>query len=165
MAITKTIIASAAFVLAGNVMAQTSSFIAMTPTEFSEGFNRAAQLYRLKPRMPVWQSKAGKFSASVAPGVSVFGVGVERGDAVSSIVVRCQGGEQCSEAIFAAALSADPDLSVNSLKAYVAGSLNGEMDDMSITSEGLEFMMVASKQKKTITFTITVDDSDDDESE
>lgn len=138
-----------------------SVFIGMTPTEFSEGFNRAAQIYRLKPRMPLWPAKVGKFSANVAPGVTVSGVGVFHGDGLFSIKVQCQGSELCSEAIFAAALSADPEVALNSLKDYLQQSMNGELQNASIALAGLEYTLVANKTKKTLTFTIAVDPDDD----
>lgn len=134
-----------------------SVFIGMTPTEFSEGFNRAAQIYRLKPRMPLWPAKAGKFSATVAPGVTVSSVGVSKGDGLASIKVLCQGGDQCSEVIFAAALSADPEMEVGSLKNYLQRSMSGELQNASMTLAGLEYTLIADKAKKSITFTIVVD--------
>lgn len=136
-------------------------FIGMTPTEFSEGFNRAAQIYRLKPRMPLWPAKPGKFSANVAPGVTVSGVGVSKGDGLASVKVQCQGSDQCSEAIFAAALSADPEMEVGSLKKYLQRSMSGELENASMTLAGLEYALVTNKAKKSIIFTITVDPDGD----
>ena len=138
-----------------------SVFIGMTPTEFSEGFNRAAQILRLKPRMPLWPAKAGKFSANVAPGVTVSGVGVAKGDGLASIKVLCQGSDLCSEAIFAAALSADPEMEIRSLKDYLQRSMGGELQNTSMTLAGLEYTLIADKAKKSLIFTIVVDPDDD----
>jgi len=139
------------------------TFIGMTPTEFTEGFNRAAQVYRLKPRLPQWPTKAGKFAATVAPGITVSGVGVSSGDGMSSITVSCKSDAQCSDAIFAAALSADPELEIASIKDYMQRTLNGELEDGAYMSQaGLAYTLVAKKAQKSLTLTITVDPDEDE---
>lgn len=139
------------------------AFISMTPTEFAEGFNRAAQVYRLKPRLPQWPAKAVRFAATVAPGVTVAGVGVASGDGMSSITVSCKSDAQCSDAIFAAALSADPELEIASIKDYMQRTMNGELEDGAYMSQaGLAYTLVAKKAQKSLMLTITVDIDDDE---
>lgn len=129
--------------------------IGMTPTEFSEGFNRAAQILRLKPRMPLWPAKSGKYSASVAPGITVTGVGVDDGNMMRSIAVSCRADTLCNEVIAAAALSADPELSMEELRLFIQRRLNGELaDGVYFADAGLAYSIEANKAKKQLDFRI-----------
>lgn len=139
-------------------------FIGMTPTEFSEGFNRAAQILRLKPRMPIWPAKSGKFSANVAPGIAVAGVGVDNGNMMRSIAVSCRADALCNEVIAAAALSADPELSMEELRLFIQRRLNGELaDGVYFADAGLAYTIEANKAKKQLDFSIKAAPDDDSE--
>lgn len=141
-----------------------SVFIGMTPTEFSEGFNRAAQILRLKPRMPIWPAKSGKFSANVAPGIAVAGVGVDNGNMMRSIAVSCRADALCNEVIAAAALSADPELSMEELLLFIQRRLNGELaDGVYFADAGLAYTIEANKAKKQLDFSIKAAPDDDSE--
>lgn len=130
-------------------------FIGITPTEFSEGFNRAAQLYRLKPRMPIWPAKIGKFSAVVAPGITVSGTGVSQGDGMALIRVQCRTEKLCNEAIAAAALSAGPELDLQALTDFISQRLSGELEEHAYLEQAdLEYMLAADKAKKLLDFTV-----------
>lgn len=130
-------------------------FIGITPTEFSEGFNRAAQLHRLKLRMPIWPAKIGKFSAAVAPGITVSGTGVSQGDGMSLIRVQCRTNKLCTEAIVATALSADPALDLQALTDFIGQRLSGELEENAYLEQAdLEYMLAADKAKKLLDFTV-----------
>lgn len=140
-------------------------FIGMTPTEFSEGFNRAAQIHRLKPRLPIWPAKVGKVSATVAPGITVSGIGVAKGDGMSLIRVQCSSEKLCNEAIAAAALSADPELDLPALTDFISQRLAGTLEDNAYLEQAyLEYMLAVNKAKKQLDFTVrvTADNSLDD---
>ncbi|WP_054074220.1 hypothetical protein [Comamonas testosteroni] len=137
-------------------------FIAKTPTEFSEGFNRAAQVYRLKPRMPQWPAKNGKFNATVAPGITVQAVGVSQGDGLSSVKVTCRVEPQCSESIFAAALGIDSEVNMDALKRYMQQVTREGLENSAISQAGLDYYLVADKAKKTLIFTITPEEDEDE---
>lgn len=132
-----------------------SVYIGMTPTEFSEGFNRAAQVLRLKPRMPRWPARSGNFSASIAPGITVTGVGVDGGNMMSSISVACRADTLCNEAIVAAALSADPELSVEELRTFIQHRLDGELaEGVYFADAGLAYTVQTYKTKAQLDFRI-----------
>ena len=139
-----------------NAYAETyTEFIGMTPTEFSEGFNRAAQVLRLKPRMPIWPAKSGKFNANIAPGITVSGVGADNGNMMSSIAVICRADALCNEAIVASALSADPELSVRELQQFIDLRLEGELaDGVYLELAGLAYTVETNKAKKQLEFRI-----------
>jgi hypothetical protein len=137
-------------------------FIAMTPTEFSEGFNRAAQIYHLKVRMPLWAARNGKFSASVSPGITVSAVGVQRGDGVDKIRVQCKTDDRCHDAIIASAFSADPQINHNALATFINRRLSDELPKEAVmTQADLVYAVMVDKSKKTIDFTITVAPDED----
>ncbi|VVD97687.1 hypothetical protein PCO31110_01974 [Pandoraea communis] len=132
-----------------------SVYIGMTPTEFSEGFNRAAQVLRLKPRMPRWPARSGNLSASIAPGITVTGVGVDDGNMMSSIAVSCRSDAMCNEAIVAAALSADPELSVEELRTFIQRRLDGELaEGVYFADAGLAYTVQPNKKKAQLDFRI-----------
>lgn len=137
-------------------------FIATTPTEFSEGFNRAAQVYRLKPRMPQWPAKNGKHTATVAPGITVQAVGVSQGDGLSSVKVICRAQAQCSESIFAAALGVDPQVNIDALKRYMQQVTNEGLENSAISQAGIDYYLAADKAKKILTFTVTPEEVEDE---
>jgi hypothetical protein len=131
---------------AGICAATETVYIGMTPTEFTEGFNRAAQIYRLKLRMPIWPAKSGKFSAKIAPGITVSGVGADNGNMMDSVTVSCRTDDLCNEVIAAAALSADPELRMRDLTRFIQRRLSGELSDSAYMElAGLAYTLETSK--------------------
>ena len=157
----RTLAAGAVLAVSG-LAAADEVFIAMTPTEFSEGFNRAAQIYHLKPRMPVWPAKNGKLSATVSPGISVSAIGVQRGDGVDKIRVQCRTDDRCHDAILASAFSADPQINAQSLASFIERRFSGELPKEAVlTQADLVYAISVDKAKKIIDFTISVAPDED----
>lgn len=121
-------------------------FIPLTPTEFSEGFNRASQVYKLKYRLPVWAAKAGKFSATLAPGITVAVVGIDQGDAIDRITVTCKLPEGCQQGLVAAALAVDPQMDLRAFASYVEKRFQGQLEGQSMQQRGVYYFVDAGKK-------------------
>lgn len=133
------------------------TFIGMSPTEFSEGFNHAAQIYRLKPRMPIWPAREGKFNARITPHVTISATGANQGLFIERIEVRCQRPDQCAEVIWCATFSADPEMSpaeISVFQDYINQSMQGELKDAVFILAGLTYSLKADTKQKSIIFTI-----------
>lgn len=121
-------------------------FIPLTPTEFSEGFNRVSQLYKLKYRLPIWAAKAGKFSANLAPGITVTVVGIDKGDAIDQITVTCKQPDGCQQGLVAAALAVDPEIDMKAFNSYVGKRLQGQLAGQSMQQNGIYYFVESGKK-------------------
>ncbi|PQA82751.1 hypothetical protein C5F52_14335 [Limnohabitans sp. TS-CS-82] len=136
-------------------------FIPLSPTEFSEGFNRAARFYKLKYRLPFWPAKTGKFSAIIAPGITVAVVGIDKGDAIDRITINCKVPDGCEQGIVAAALAVDPNIDMKAFGTYMAQRLQGQMEGQSMQQNGIYYFVDAGKKAGGIEMIIEANDEND----
>lgn len=137
------------------------SFLALTPTEFAEGFNRASQMYRFKYRLPTWPAKGGNFRASIASGITVAAVGIHKGDGLERVTVTCKQPNGCEQGLIAAALAVDPDIDIRSLNSYLGKRLQGQMEGQSMQQNGIYYFVDAGKKSGGIEMIIEASDEDD----
>lgn len=135
-------------------------FIPLTPTEFSEGFNRASQIYKLKYRLPIWAAKAGKFSAVLAPGITVAVVGIDKGDAIDRITVTCKAVDGCQQGLIAAALAVDPEVDVKAFGSYMNKRFQGQLEGQSMQQNGIYYFVDAGKKLGGIEMIIEASDEE-----
>jgi|GEM_PF-6665346 len=134
--------------------AKAVAFIALTPTEFGEEFNRMSRLYRLKYRMPFLPVRNGKMAVSIAQGVAVAVDGIDGGNGISRVTITCARIAGCDQAIVASALTIDPDADVEVLSAFIGDRLRGERPGQTLEMNHIAYRLDAARKSGKINVVI-----------
>lgn len=140
-----------------------TSFIAITPAQFSKSFNAIADISNVSLRLPVWKNRNGTFKSTLASGVSITAQGVLGGDGISSISLHCQKSKKCSDATALVALTVDPNRDPAALNNFLRDRFDGKLSEDDILEEaGLWYALKFNRKQQSLTLTITAEQDDED---
>lgn len=116
--------------------------LAISPHDFAQQFNVAAQELGAKFTLPDFAAKPGWHRAHTSEGVSVLVRAAQTGYALDEVIVVCRVVEQCMTTIRTAARAIDATVDPNLLQYFVAARIAAQLGEVALVMSGLVYLVV-----------------------
>ncbi|AZG16915.1 MULTISPECIES: malto-oligosyltrehalose synthase [Cupriavidus] len=116
--------------------------LSISPHDFAQKFNVAAQEAGAKLTLPEFAAKPGWHRAHTSQGVSVLVRAAQTGHALDEVIVVCRAVEQCMMTICTAARAIDTSVDPNLLQYFVAARVAAQLGEVALVMSGLVYLVV-----------------------
>lgn len=116
--------------------------LAISPHDFAQQFNVAAQEAGAKLTLPDFRAKPGWHRATTSNGISVLVRAAHTGYALDEVIVVCRAVEQCMPTIATAAKAIDATVDPNLLQYFVAARIASQLGEVALVISGLVYLVV-----------------------